>query len=151
MGSNSKKDIDVALKRKAVSLLDAIASGADEQTACDRNGVNRGQFVKWVIQYPEFEKAVENAKKLRADIYKSKITQLAMYADGEIKDHDKDDVPGIKANFEMLKWLASVDNPDKYGTKTKVENVGQPTQIIIDTGIKPNKPDIEVESEDELL
>ena len=141
----SDKEIDIVLKRKAVKLLDLIANGADEQTACDEMNVNRGQFVKWVIQYPEFEKAVQNAKEMRADIYKSKIASMVLERDGSIKQHDKDEVPGVKTNFEMLKWLAEMDNPDKYGKKVKHEGNGPATQIIIDTGIKSTgKPDVQV-------
>lgn len=143
----SNKEIDIVLQRKAVEILDLIAEGADEQTACDKLGINRGQFVKWVIEYPEFEKAVNTAKEMRADVYKSKISSMVVDSDGCLIQHEKEDVPGVKANFEMLKWLASVDNPEKYGLKSKNgEGNVVPTQIIIDTGIKSDKPDVQVKT-----
>lgn len=133
-------EIDKRLKEKAVTILDAIAEGADEQTACDLVRIKRGTLVKWIIQYPEFEKAIKTAKEMRADVYKSKIADMVLDANGKPIERDKDEVPSVKANFDMLKWLASVDNPDKYGQKVKHEgNIHQPTQIIIDTGIKPSQ------------
>ena len=136
----SDKEIDKRLKEKAVSILDAIAEGADEQTACDLVKIRRGTLIKWIIDYPKFEQAIKTAKEMRADVYKSKIVKMTLDSDGNPIERSKDEVPSYKANFETLKWLASVDNPEKYGQRIKHEgNVHQPTQIIIDTGIKPNE------------
>lgn len=136
----SDKEVDKRLKEKAVKILDAIAEGADEQTACDLVGIRRGKLVQWIIAYPEFEKAIKTAKEMRADVYKSKIVGMVLDANGQPIERDKDEVQSVKANFDMLKWLASVDNPEKYGQRIKHEgNITQPTQIIIDTGIKPRQ------------
>ena len=135
---SENKEIDKRLKEKAVTILDAIAEGADEQTACDLVRIRRGTLIKWIIQYPEFEKAINTAKEMRADVYKSKIVAMTLDADGNPIERERDEVPSYKANFETLKWLASVDNPDKYGQRVKHEgNAINPTQIIIDTGIRP--------------
>lgn len=148
------KEVDARLKQKAIKILDAIATGADEQTACDAVSISRGTLIKWLIEYPEFEKALNTAKEMRADTYKSRVVDLAMERDGSVKHYEKDEVPSVKASFDMLKWLASVDNPDKYGTKVKHEGNVAPTQIIIDTGIAPKQNVVENKSdkdETELL
>lgn len=143
------KQVDKQLKDKAVKLLDAIASGADEQTACNSVGISRGKFLKWLVEYPEFEAAVDTAKELRADTYKSKVSQMVMDESGNVRHYEKDEVPSVKTSFEMLKWLAEVDNPEKYGKRIKHEgNVGA-TQIIIDTGIKPKHDVVETSDVDE--
>jgi len=155
--SNNQLVVDKKLERIAVDVLDMIAGGADEQTVCDHFKVKRGTFVQWIIQYPQFESAVKEARKQRADSFRS-IIQDRMYAD-ELDEDDtptgkkimrtlyKDEVPGEKLIFEKLKWLAEMDNPEKYGTKVKHEggNV-MPVQIVVDTGIKqgPTTPDVVV-------
>lgn len=143
------KSVETQLREKAVKLLDAIASGADEESACRSVGISRGKFLKWMVEYPEFEAAVDTAKELRADTYKTKVSQMVMDDDGNVRHYEKDEVPSVKTSFEMLKWLAQVDNPEKYGTKVKHEgNVGA-TQIIIDTGIRPKQNVVESTTEDE--
>lgn len=142
------KAVDKRLQEKAVKILDAIAEGADEQTACDLVSIRRGTLIKWIIDYPEFEKALQTAKEMRADTYKSKVTDMVMDQKGNVRKYEKDEVPSVKASFDMLKWLASVDNPDKYGQKVKHEGNIAPTQIIIDTGIKEKQNVIEHKSDE---
>lgn len=153
---SKSKEVDKKLREKALTLLDAIAEGKDESEACKLVGIRRGTLVKWIIQYPEFEQALNNAKRMRADTYKTSVSEMVYDQDGNVRHYEKDEIPSVKNSFEMLKWLASVDNPDKYGQRIKHEgNVGAPTQIIIDTGIKQiekvnEQPAIETSSE-ELL
>lgn len=60
-----------------------------------------------------FQDMITNAQKLRADHWFGKIISDADFAP------DKDSAPGEKLKFERLKYLAEIDNPDKYGPKTK--------------------------------
>jgi len=100
-----------------------------------------------MIKYPPFESAVIEARKQRADSFRS-IIQNRLYDDnGDFITLNKDDVPGEKLIFDKLKWLAEVDNPEKYGTKVKHEGGSiMPVQIVVDTGIK-NKEDKAIETE----
>jgi len=153
------------LKKHAIDILDMISGGADEKSVCDHFGVRRGTFVQWMITFPQFESAVKEARKQRADSYRSVIHER-LYTD-EIKYEGpddlegtptgkkvlrvihKDDVPSEKLMFDKLKWLAEIDNPEKYGTKVKHEGGSvMPVQIVVDTGIKQqdNKKTIETSS-----
>lgn len=151
MSGNNKEEqeVDNRLKEKAILILDSIAEGADEQTACSKAGIRRGTLIKWILDYPEFEKAMNTAKEMRADSFRSKISQMALDEKGNVKHYEKDEVPSVKASFDMLKWLAQVDNPEKYGTRVKHEGNIQPTQIVIDTGIKREQNVIEHKEEEE--
>ena len=130
--------VDKKLQTIAIDILDRISGGADEKSVCDHFRIQRGTFIKWMITYPQFESAVIEARKQRADSFRS-IIQTRMYdEDGKFKVIEKDAVPGEKLIFEQLKWLAEIDNPEKYGTKVKHEGGNiMPVQIVVDTGIKP--------------
>jgi len=158
--SENKQLVDKKLQSIAVDILDMISGGADEQSVCDHFNVRRGTFVQWMIQYPQFENAVAEARKQRADSFRS-IIHDRMYTDEIIYDGPedkngnktgrktgkkiiktlfKDDVPGEKLIFDKLKWLAEMDNPDKYGAKIKHDGGNiMPVQIVVDTGIKKDE------------
>ncbi len=151
---NKEVPVDPKLEANAIKILDLIAEGLDEQAVCTRLRIKRGTLIKWMIAYPEFESAMKTAKEMRADTYKSKIVESLYDKEGKLVKLDKDEVPGEKLNFEKLKWLAEIDNPDKYGSKIKHEgNVTMPVQIVVDTGIDNQKPDVIVQetSETDLL
>ena len=140
------ENVDKKLIEKAVPILDMIAEGKDESEACRSVGIRRGTLVQWMIKYPEFDNAMKEAKKMRADTYRSKVQESLFDEDGDLVQLGKDEVPGQKLNFDKLKWLAEMDNPDKYGTKIKHDgNAISPVQIVIDTGIQHV---VEAESEE---
>ena len=149
--TDEKRDVikvDKKLEKNAIEILDMIAGGADELTVCTYFSIRRGTFIQWMIQYPQFESAVQEARKQRADSFRTIIhdrihedvidpeTELPT-GERRIREIGKDQVPGEKLLFEKLKWLAEVDNPEKYGTRVKHEgNMTMPVQIVVDTGIK---------------
>ena len=138
--------VDKKLEELAVTILDLIAEGKDEQSACEAVNIRRSTLVKWMVKYPEFEDAVNNAKRMRADTYRTTIAKSLFDEDGDLVQLDKEDVPGQKLNFDKLKWLAEIDNPEKYGTRVKHEgNLTMPVQIVVDTGI--NNTPIETTAE----
>ncbi len=130
-----KQLVDKKLQSIAVDILDMIAEGNDEQEVCDSFSIRRGTLIQWIIKYPEFEEAMKNAKRMRADSYRTMVHKSVK--DQIVNPLSKDEVPGDKLIFDKLKWLASVDDPDKYGTKIKHDgNLSAPVQIVVDTGIK---------------
>lgn len=134
---NQMQEVDKRLVEKAVPILDMIAEGKDESEACKAVGIRRGTLVQWMIKYPEFDNAMKEAKKMRADTYRSKVQESLFDESGDLVYLSKEDVPGQKLNFDKLKWLAEMDNPEKYGARIKHEgDVISPVQIVIDTGIR---------------
>lgn len=159
--TDEKRDVikvDKKLEKNAIEILDMIAGGADELTVCTYFSIRRGTFIQWMIQYPQFESAVQEARKQRADsfrtiihdrIHEDEIDEETGLHTGNriIREIGKDQVPGEKLLFEKLKWLAEVDNPEKYGTRVKHEgNMTMPVQIVVDTGIKAQNNKIKAEA-----
>lgn len=135
--NKSVVEIDDKLKDIAVDLLDMIAGGADEDSVCKHFSINKGRLIRWMIKYPDFEKAIGEARRQRADTFRTMIHKSIFDTDGKsLREVDKDDVPGEKLTFEKLKWLASIDDPDKYGAKVKSgDEHTSPVQIVVDTGV----------------
>ena len=93
--------------------------------------------------YPDFKAAWDDARKIRAD---------------SLCDTVLDDVKGIKSSDEStklrtkidaLKWIASVDNPDRYGNKTKITgDADNPIGFVIQSFI--SKEPLKEEPDEDL-
>lgn len=59
----------------------------------------------------KFQEKLKNAERKRADHWMHKVVSDIDTVVG------KDEAPGKKLQFEKLKWLAKIDNPEKYGDK----------------------------------
>ncbi|MBA3754835.1 MAG: hypothetical protein H0X02_00770 [Nitrosomonas sp.] len=101
-------------------FLDLIASGKTELQALGVVNESRGSksfaeavLVQLQIKKPAFRESLEEAKKRRADVWFSGI------AESVAKVIEKEEVPAEKLKFEQRKYLAAIDNPDKYSEKIK--------------------------------
>jgi len=99
-------------------FLNMIASGKTEVEAMAEINADRGRktfhdavLVQLQVRSPKFKEDLEAAKKQRADVWFNGIA----HAVG--KDISKDDVPAEKLKFEQRKYLAAIDNPEKYSEK----------------------------------
>jgi hypothetical protein len=108
--------MSITLKRfleKKEDFLELIRSGYTEPKALKVLDCDRGIYSLACIKHPEFDEAVLEAKKQRADVFYEKIV------DSVDTVLEKDEVPAAKLRIDTLKYLASVDNPDKYSEKVK--------------------------------
>lgn len=103
-------------------FCELIASGKTEYQALDvvndelpsnKKKFNEAIIVLLQVRIPEFKDKVEEAKRLRADYWFSGIAESAQ------KVIDKDEVAGEKLKFEQRKYLAAMDNPEKYSEKMR--------------------------------
>jgi transposase-like protein len=95
----------------------------------------------WRSKYPDFERAVREAKKLRAEYHADLVLDIAENTTKETNVEDR-------LKVEVYKWAASVEDPDQFGTRIKHAGDAQnPVQWVIQTGVPQSeeKP-IEVES-----
>lgn len=99
-------------------FLSLIASGFTEDQAMERINENRGSkafgetvLVQYQVKDPTFREELEQAKKARADVW---FNQIAKTVGKEI---EKDQVPAEKLKFDQRKYLAAIDNPEKYSEK----------------------------------
>lgn len=104
------------VRRFKDTFTSLVAEGYVETKALSDLGISRGEFIALCDNDPEFVKKIEDARKLRAEFWVSKIAENIDYVP-EAKD-----VPGEKFRFDKLVFLAKADNPERYGTgKTKVD------------------------------
>lgn len=94
-------------------FLELISAGMTEPRALAHLGFKKPTYTQLLIKDPDFKEQVEQAIKARADIYYEKIV------DSVDEALTKNEVPAAKLRFEKLKYVAAVDNPDKYGEKSK--------------------------------
>ncbi len=90
---------------------------------------------KWRKEYPEFETKLQEAFKNRAEVSHGKAIYQAEMA-------DEDNATAQKLVVDTHKWSAGVDDPDRFGTKTKVVgDINAPITFLINTGIlRPGDP-----------
>lgn len=86
-------------------------------------------LAKWRQDRPEFNEKIEQAFKARSEVYHDKAITGAEMA-------DDDNAVSSKIVVDTMKWSAGVDNPDRFGNKTKVSgDVDAPITFVISTGI----------------
>lgn len=100
-------------------FLALIASGKTEPEALSL--INAGReakrhftetiLVQIQVKSTDFREKLEEAKKQRADVWFNGI------ANSVAKVIDKEAVPAEKLKFEQRKYLAAIDNPEKYSEK----------------------------------
>lgn len=96
-------------------FLVLIGQGLLEDEALKEVDMPKGTFIQLQLKDPEFKDALDAAKKERADVWFSDIAKSVR------KDLTKEEVAAEKLKFEQRKYLASIDNPDKYAEKSKKE------------------------------
>lgn len=106
---------EVIKKFPRQEFLDLISEGKLESEALSIIGFQKATLVHLQVKSPEFKEALENAKKVRADNWYEDIARSVK------QDLCKDEVPAAKLKFDQRKYLAAIDNPDKYAEKRKNE------------------------------
>lgn len=90
-----------------------MANGLSEEDACHQASVAPSTFSFQCSFDLKLQEKMSAAIKKRADHWAHKV----------MKDIDdiptKEEAHGKKLQFDKLKWLAEIDNPDKYGPKSK--------------------------------
>lgn len=113
--SNSQPIIatSVGLKELKSKYIELITQGYSESVALERLEFPRPLYIKLLAEDRDFIKDVEEARKIRADFWVSKIAETVD------KDYSKDEIPSERLKFDKLQFLAKADNPDKYGNNSK--------------------------------
>jgi len=95
-----------------------IHRGKSEAEIIQRLGVERMDFYYAVAADSDFRSELQQAKTHRADVWFDKVIQ-----DADVVP-DKSEVAGEKLRFEKLKFLAEMDNPEKYSPKHQIKHEG---------------------------
>lgn len=116
-------------------VCDSLVEGETMMDIGKQKGMpNTRMLYRWMASYPEFRKAVKEAKKLRAEYYHDKVIDTA---DKTTSAKSK----GDRVKISAYKWAAETGSPEEFGTKRREETKDPIVMIHIDTGIK--RPDIE--------
>lgn len=120
-------------------ICQMISSGERLDEICSTPGFPSLSILgKWMRDDAEFKARVAEARALRAEVLKE---QVLTQADQAIADASEDQlVQAHKLKVDSLKWVASVDSPERFGNKTKVETSSTSTIMVIDTGIRRDQP-----------
>jgi hypothetical protein len=96
-------------------FLELIRSGLLEHEALAALGnFPKPTYTLLLVKDLEYREAVEQAKKDRADVwFQGVVTSV------QNNSLTKEDVPVEKLKFEQRKYLAAIDNPDKYAERSK--------------------------------
>lgn len=94
-------------------FVELIANGFIEVKALQQLNMNKGIYIRYCMEDPDFVKAIEEARKHRADFWVSKIAENIDVIP------ETSEVAGEKFRFEKLCFLAKADNPERYGNNSK--------------------------------
>lgn len=113
--SNSQQIVvsSADLKKLKEKYLELILQGYVENAALQKANFPKHIYLKLLLNDDDFVKNLNEARKLRADVWVSKIVQ-----DIDVK-YTKDEIPNQRLKFDKLQFLAKADNPEKYGSNTK--------------------------------
>ncbi len=118
-------------------ICQRVTEGASLLEIC-RNSKKAGEPVippyfilaKWRQDFPQFNEKLEQAFKDRSEIFHGKAIEQAELS-------DEDNASGQKVIVDTMKWGAAIDNPDRFGSKTKIGTEGEGNiTFIINTGIR---------------
>jgi hypothetical protein len=113
-------------------IAQKIIEGVAMSEICKEPGMPSLYLIaRWRKIYPDFDEAINFARRVRAEMLRDEALSTAR----EAKSIDKDFIAGQKLAVDTLKWAAEKDDPDSYGSKTKVEGGVGVVHFIVDTGI----------------
>lgn len=106
----------------AEEVIDRMYEGQTLAVICGLPGMpTRRSLRKWIAQYPEFQKAYEEALLVTADLRAEEELQLARDTVSD-KDITQAQVAARKMLSDSLRWHARVCNPNVYSEKAQVEH-----------------------------
>lgn len=127
----------------ALLVCQKIREGMTYKSICQEIGLDLSVLHYWMRAYPQFNEEIRLARQDRADYYHDRVLEVTDSV------QDKEEVPVAKFKVDQYKWAAEKGNPEAYGQKTQVSGTieNKVSMIVLNTGIKRLKPDIEVQYE----
>jgi hypothetical protein len=102
-------------------ILELLVQGHSEYKACEILNIPMMSLINELVVDTEFAEQLQKARSIRAERWVNGIAELIISpTTGSTIIHDKDDVPGVKLAIDTMKWLAKVDNPQRYGEKMDI-------------------------------
>lgn len=99
-------------------IIERVADGDSIRAIADQLGISRS-FLSWKInKIPGVKERLVQARKSRADRWAEEALEIADNAPEEPNAINK-----AKMRIDTRKWLAGVDDPDRFGTKQAQVNI----------------------------
>ena len=117
-------------------ICQKVTEGWSLTDLANKNGIPPYYVMaKWRRDYPHFQEKINLAYKDRGEVYHGRAIQKAEAA-------EEDTIQVTKLQVETMKWASAVDDPNRFGNKTKISgDSASPLTILIDTGIhRPELP-----------
>lgn len=99
-------------------VLDFIGDGGTVTKLCEVVGCSRSFLSRILNKRPEYRTALEEGRRLQADAFAEDSLGIV---DGmaESGNFRSEDVQLAKERVSVRKWMAALNNPDKYAPKDK--------------------------------
>ena len=117
-------------------ICELIREGYSYREASRRCGIPTSSIYSWKKTHEKFAEELYLARKDGADTFAHRVQEIA-----DMESIGKDEVPGLRLQSDLYKWLAEKANPGQYGAQTKITgDESSPLKIIVDTGIRREEP-----------
>ncbi len=100
---------------KEEEFFSMIMNGSAEVACCKALKIPVEVYLLHLAKDQTFQQKIEECRKHRAELWFSKVAETVN------DDVAPEEIPSHKLRFDKLKWLAKVDNPDRFGEKQRAE------------------------------
>lgn len=99
-------------------IIERVAEGDSLKIIAEELGISRS-FLSWKVNaIPGVKERLVQARKSRADKWAEEAVELA-----DTVDADPNQINKARLRIDTRKWLAGVDDPDRFGTKQAQVNI----------------------------
>lgn len=99
-------------------IIERVAEGDSLKIIAEQLGISRS-FLSWKVNaIPGVKERLVQARKSRADKWAEEAIEIA-----DTVDPDPNQINKARLRIDSRKWLAGVDDPDRFGTKQAQVNI----------------------------
>ena len=99
-------------------IIERVAEGESLKLIAEELGISRS-FLSWKVnKVPGVKERLVQARKSRADKWAEEAIEIA-----DNVDADPNQINKARLRIDSRKWLAGVDDPDRFGTKQTQVNI----------------------------
>ena len=112
-------------KEKIVAVIDLIITGLSLQKACQKIGIDAGNFIHALDKYSDLQQSYAHAREICLELKLSKIDVLENECKQEVRAIDDPKranaiVQAYKIQIDNIKWELSKLLPKKYGDLVRI-------------------------------
>lgn len=97
-------------------------------------------ILHWYFKDEQFREAIDNARKMRAEVFHDELVNIA-------ETVREEDTKSAKVKIDAFKYLMEVNDKERFGTVPKMPSTENTFTFVFDTGINREKEVIDVQAE----